>query len=253
MKTATGNNPRRDQRLQSLMLDRLVIRYKKRIANEIARAMREAARLFADGNHVAADAILYRHKERMITIMSKLWVESGKEFSERLTSAVSAKKDMSEDIPPTTIADSIMRQWVAAYGTQKITEITETTRKNIADVIVKGIEDGLSEQDIAAKIRSVAPAVAASRSQTISRTETHAAANQASQATAKAIGAPFRRQWVASPGLRTRETHSEADGQTVGMDEPFMVGGYPIMYPGDQSAGVPSETINCRCAVVYVL
>ena len=51
---------------------------------------------------------------------------------------------------------------------------------------------------------------------------------------------------------RVRETHVEADVQVVGVDDPFMVGGYPLNEPGDSSLGAPpGETINCRCSAVY--
>ncbi len=49
---------------------------------------------------------------------------------------------------------------------------------------------------------------------------------------------------------KTREDHAEADGQEVGMDEPFDVGGEQLMYPGDP-AGSAGNVINCRCTVIY--
>lgn len=59
------------------------------------------------------------------------------------------------------------------------------------------------------------------------------------------------REWDASGDSSTRPTHADADGQTVnGMDQPFLVGGYRLMYPGDSSLGAPArETIQCRCTV----
>jgi len=36
------------------------------------------------------------------------------------------------------------------------------------------------------------------------------------------------------------------------MDEPFIVGGERLMYPGDAS-GSAAQTINCRCAVAHTV
>jgi hypothetical protein len=46
-----------------------------------------------------------------------------------------------------------------------------------------------------------------------------------------------------------RDTHTGADGQTVGTDETFTVGGATWKYPGDDMLP-PEERINCRCTVV---
>lgn len=52
---------------------------------------------------------------------------------------------------------------------------------------------------------------------------------------------------------RERESHHHMDGQTVGIDEPFVSpSGARLLYPGDTSMGAPaSEIINCRCSVTY--
>lgn len=56
------------------------------------------------------------------------------------------------------------------------------------------------------------------------------------------------KKWDATMDRRTRATHAAADGLTVAMDEPFIVGGYPMMHPGDGDLGAPAEEIiNCRC------
>jgi uncharacterized protein with gpF-like domain len=60
----------------------------------------------------------------------------------------------------------------------------------------------------------------------------------------------MQKEWIASGGERTRENHLLASGQTVSIDEPFVVGGDYLMQPGDPS-GSAEEIINCRCAVGY--
>lgn len=58
-----------------------------------------------------------------------------------------------------------------------------------------------------------------------------------------------RKRWVTRHDDKVRETHREVDGDTVPLPEPFYVGGYPLMYPGERGAP-PSIVINCRCVIV---
>jgi hypothetical protein len=47
--------------------------------------------------------------------------------------------------------------------------------------------------------------------------------------------------------------HQEANGQKVGVNDPFIVSGQLLMYPGDSSLGASiGNTINCRCVVIYM-
>lgn len=63
-----------------------------------------------------------------------------------------------------------------------------------------------------------------------------------------------QKEWLATMDNRTRDDHAEANGQVVGVDEPFLVGGYEMMFPGDDSGGADaSEIVNCRCTVLPVL
>jgi hypothetical protein len=55
--------------------------------------------------------------------------------------------------------------------------------------------------------------------------------------------------WVTRHDPEVRETHAEVDGQSIGLDEMFIVGGSPMLFPGDRSAEY-GETVNCRCVIV---
>jgi uncharacterized protein with gpF-like domain len=105
---------------------------------------------------------------------------------------------------------------------------------------------------IATAILDAAPQIAAWRGPLIARTETHGAANYGAQQAAKATGLPVRKEWVAAGDERTRESHRAADGQKVGLDERFNVGGAWLLFPGDPD-GPPGETINCRCAIAHIV
>lgn len=94
-----------------------------------------------------------------------------------------------------------------------------------------------------------------SRSETISRTEVHTTANEASREAAKALGIPgLKKEWIAARDDRTRDSHSEVDGTVVDLDTKFEVknnSGMDLMDgPGDKNAS-PENVINCRCTLVY--
>jgi len=257
-KTLTGNNPRREQRLQQLMLDRIEQKYVRRVAWEVNRAMREAAKLVDAGEPVPTDQILPEHRKRMSRLLDQLWMDSGMDMSEHIAGTKKAMasfetKRTFDAVQPTEQADRVMQDWILSVGAAKIVRISETTKRDVKRIINKGIREGLSEKEIAKLIRESSPSLANNRAQLIARTETHTAANVAAQATAEASGVQLQREWVANMGSeRTRVSHREADGQKVGMKEPFIVDGVPLMYPGDPE-GPARLTINCRCAVAYVV
>lgn len=61
------------------------------------------------------------------------------------------------------------------------------------------------------------------------------------------------KMWIAILDEKTRPDHEDADGQVVEITEPFDVGGWPMMYPKDDSMGAPlDEIVNCRCTVEYL-
>ena len=98
------------------------------------------------------------------------------------------------------------------------------------------------------------------RGETIARTETLKALNAGRQeALDQLIENPNNdvraedvvRAWDSAGDGKTRPTHVAADLQDpVPQGQPFVVGGYSLMYPGDTSLGAPAEeVINCRCYV----
>lgn len=66
---------------------------------------------------------------------------------------------------------------------------------------------------------------------------------------AEEMGIHLMKTWIAIIDSKTRHTHRALYGQTVGVDEPFEVDGYEIMYPGDPDAD-PEMVYNCRCTLI---
>lgn len=62
----------------------------------------------------------------------------------------------------------------------------------------------------------------------------------------RADGQPRTKIWVSRDDHKVRPTHVAADGQQRPLNQPFNVGGFPMMYPLDPAA--PAElVVNCRC------
>lgn len=88
----------------------------------------------------------------------------------------------------------------------------------------------------------------------IARTETTRVENSAKMDVGeqgKKYGYNMWKRWISTPDERTRQEHLDADRQEVPQDEPFVVGGEEMMYPGDISLGASGwNTINCRCTMI---
>lgn len=133
---------------------------------------------------------------------------------------------------------------------QKITMITESQRARIMALVDQAWMDGLSIRDAAQVITQGSAIESMWRGSMIARTEIIGASNGASLAAVRTGGAAAFKVWLSASDRYTREDHGDADGQTVPVDQPFDVGGFPMMYPGDPN-GPPEEVINCRCTVSY--
>ena len=132
-----------------------------------------------------------------------------------------------------------------------VTQINENTRNKIQSVISDSFDDGQSIPETGNILRNTIVGMGAYRANLIARTEVHRTASFANEIAAESINiAGTKKEWVAVRDARTRVTHLVANGQRVGLEERFTVGGELLKYPGDPS-GSPQETINCRCVSIY--
>lgn len=249
MARLTDHDRDRERRLQQLLLERISLKAERRLAREIATTTRKAVQKWQALGQVDIEP---EHERRIDVILKGIWRDSaealgGRIFQMAKNARAPAKIKQSEDF-----FAGVVSQYLEQFGGDKIVSITNTTRAQILEQIASGREEGLGEKEIAKRISTAAPSIGRVRAAVISRTESHAAGNFAAQESAKRTEAVTQREWLASGGGRTRDSHRSADGQVVGMDEPFRVGGANLMYPGDPS-GPADEVINCRCAIGYIV
>lgn len=141
----------------------------------------------------------------------------------------------------------------AATMIDRIRNIGPAVADALADSLRQGAAYGEGIPELNTRVQTVF-GVGERRGETIARTETHGAAENTSYTAAGAVHAeqPLTKTWLATLDDRTRDTHVDADGQTVAYDESFDVGGDSLDYPGDPS-GSAEEVVNCRCTVTYQL
>ena len=171
----------------------------------------------------------------------------GLEYSQGLQVARSVK-DINADFFARLAADYLFDEAIR----RRITSVTTTTRQNIITAIDVGMSEGAGTAEIARNIRRSVPRISRARSALISRTEVHGASSHASDQAARALGLPLKKEWVAVGDDRTRDDHADINGDIVGMDAVFSVGGESMTGPGDPSASA-GNVINCRCVLSYIV
>ena len=128
-----------------------------------------------------------------------------------------------------------------AYGKSQIT-------KHVTSGIIRGLPPGKIANELMSNITTMNrdSAVRAART---GITAAQNAGRMDSYVAAEKMGIQIKRRWICTKDARTRFSHGMADGQiVVGTKEPFNVGGYKMMFPGDKSLGAPGHEIyNCRC------
>ncbi len=124
-------------------------------------------------------------------------------------------------------------------------EITQTTQRRLREKLSAGLNAGLPQAEIVKIVQSEFNFAERYRAARIARTEVGIAGNAGIQEGYVQTGVKAKR-WISSRDNEVRDTHKLADGQEVGTLEPFDIGGFLLMQPGDPG-GPPEEIINCRC------
>ncbi len=150
------------------------------------------------------------------------------------------------------------RPFVAQYLAQaqnRLIEVPEQVYTAVVGQIAEGAGMGESIPKIRDRIRTVFDTTSTphwqNRAAVVARTETLGARNAGRQDAFQAFAdefddEQFEHAWLSTLDSRTRPAHRAADGQRVPVGTPYIVGGYPMMRPGDPMA--PADlTIQCRC------
>jgi HK97 family phage portal protein len=200
------------------------------------------------------------YKKRLDKALKSLQKQYNEKFNEPLEASMSLGYDLQANMifdKPSRDALLAAKQTDAkgraaaleARNIETFKNVSKTTTDRVMKIVQKGIEDGISVDDVAKLIVEDSIKIGASRAQTIARTETLTAVSlgQASmmELAAKAIPG-LKKSWISSQDEDVRESHKAVNGEIRDSDEKFSNG---LMYPRDPDAE-PGESINCRCVLV---
>ena len=129
--------------------------------------------------------------------------------------------------------------------------VNQTTWDALKQSLKDGIDAGENITELAARVETVMGDRIRSSGEAIARTEVIGASNGGTLEAWKQSDVVEDKVWLAALDDRTRDSHVEAHGQTVGLDEDFTVGGGSGPAPGQ--IGIAEEDINCRCSMTAKL
>jgi hypothetical protein len=143
-----------------------------------------------------------------------------------------------------------MIEFFRLVGGTTVQGIDDTTRDKINNLLANILGQNLSRRDQAKLFEQTLndPEYNRARSLVIARTESTKAANYGINMGAESSDYEVNKFWINTKDKRTRLSHLAMTNERIAINQPFMVGGTAMMYPGDPSA-LAKEVVNCRCVM----
>jgi hypothetical protein len=146
----------------------------------------------------------------------------------------------------------LMNLFFHTQSSDRVTQVTETTKEQIRGLLASSSDMTLSEQATYLEDNLSSPDFNRMRALRIARTESTTGANYGAFLGAESSDYEVGKIWIPIVDMATRPDHAAMDGGLpIGIDEYFEVGSSLMKYPGDPS-GAANEVINCRCTIGMV-
>jgi hypothetical protein len=149
---------------------------------------------------------------------------------------------------PSGVLTPVRRQGYESKSLKYAALVTHTTKEQIQGAIDDTVAAGDGVKGLAKRIDDLYGESMGYRSLRIARTQLTESINDGTVSTLADEGNQ-EKEWSTVMDGAERESHAQADGQVVGINEPFKLAGGLAQFPGDSSLP-PEESVNCRCLVV---
>lgn len=138
---------------------------------------------------------------------------------------------------------------------QRLYKNRDRLAKTTTQSIIQGAIDGKGYAYVAKRIADQTESTY-KRALRIARTEggrVSSLATQKAYEDAEQAGVGLQKRWLSTLDKKTRHSHQELDGQTVGIDEDFTSPITGAKGQGPRLLGRASEDINCRCTTIAIV
>lgn len=163
----------------------------------------------------------------------------------------------------TGLWDSWIKVWASVNLSSKVKEINDTTRRQISAIVANGVNEGLTESDIARSItKRFKSEIGKSRAKMIARTEAGNAVNMGKEKSAadwsEESGIEMMKMWIHRPSSEARGWHYTLDdNRAYPMDHKWSVldpntGVTDMMDRPHDTTSSAGNIINCNCIVQIV-
>lgn len=151
---------------------------------------------------------------------------------------------------PWKLPPEAAQQYIASRE-QPIMGVGGTVRDQLNTSLQAGNDAGETMDQLADRVREVYNNLNEKEAMRVARTETNMAYNHSRHEAMTDAGIGYK-SWLSSHGPKVRPSHAQAERDYIAVpipvDEPFIVGGERMLFPGDDSLGASAgNIINCQC------
>ena len=193
-----------------------------------------------------------RMENRKLRVINRTFYERGSSLGIRQSlSEIAGLSGDALDAAAKPITESAAVQHAMATSSAKLEDVNAFTQSRVSTSLREGLQSGEGLPQLTDRLESVL-GVNRSRAQRIARTQTASAVSTGRHEGMKSAGVEFK-AWITSQDDAVRPAHREAGAKYadgIPIDQPFIVDGEPLMYPGDPLTGSAANIINCRCLQV---
>ena len=237
---------------------RLITSVQDKYREAVYNAIRDQINYFAD-NYANGVTVTDLPTKPLIKALRKLYEDAGVQNALYVRQQIRRSIRKGFDSPTEKLQWMVNEYYRQNLLTQAVQPITNTTKKQIAQVLEQANKEGWGVKKTVAALKKTD--ITKARAELIVRTETLKAANAGAMLSAAELDIAVNKRWISAQDDRTRRIprnqydHLHMNGRETGYNDAFIVPSTKsidaMQYPGDPTASA-GNVCNCRCTVAFV-